>query len=60
VLSLGEAVSHVERLRLARDLLAVKGYDEAAGYGRAAFDVGVRDAARADPRMRMFGLDRAV
>jgi hypothetical protein len=27
VLSLGEAVSHVERLRLARDLLAVKGHD---------------------------------
>jgi hypothetical protein len=30
VLSLGEAVSHVERLRRARDLLAVKGYDASA------------------------------
>ena len=44
-------VGHVERLRRARDLLAVKGYDTSATklacYSRAGFDVGLRDAARA-------------
>jgi hypothetical protein len=68
VLSLGEAkwdkimtVGHVERLRRARDLLAVKGYDTSttklACYSGAGFDVGLRDAARADPRIQLFGLD---
>jgi uncharacterized protein len=68
VLSLGEAkwdkimtVGHVERLRRARDLLAVKGYDTSATklacYSGAGFDVGLRDRARADPRMQLFGLD---
>jgi hypothetical protein len=60
VLALGEAVSHIERLRRARDLLAVKGYDASATmracYSGAGFDVGLRDAARADPRMQLFGL----
>jgi hypothetical protein len=61
MLSLGAAVGHVKRLRRARDLLAVKGYDTSATqlayYSRAAFDVGLRDAAHADPRMRLSGLD---
>jgi hypothetical protein len=61
VLSLGEAVGHVKRLRRARGLLAVKGYDTSATqlacYSGEAFDVGLRDAAHADPRMRLFGLD---
>ena len=43
VLSLGEAVSHVERLLRTRDLLAVKGYDtdatKLACYSGAGFDV---------------------
>jgi hypothetical protein len=68
VLSLGEAkwdkvmgLGHLERLRRARDLLAVKGYNMTATtlgcYSGAGFDAGLRDAARSDPRVQLLGLD---
>jgi uncharacterized protein len=68
VLSLGEAkwdkvmnLGHLERLRRARDLLAVKGYDTRAArltcYGGAAFDPELRDVAAADPLVQLVGLD---
>jgi AAA+ ATPase superfamily predicted ATPase len=68
VLSLGEAkwntrmtAGHLDRLRRARDLLSVKGYDTAetrlACYSGAGFDDSLRDAARADPHVCLIGLD---
>jgi uncharacterized protein len=68
VLSLGEAkwdkvmnAGHLERLRRARDLLAVKGYDTSATrltcYSGAGFDGGLRDVARTDTRVQLIGLD---
>ena len=51
----------LNRSARARDLLAVKRYDTSATklarYSGAGFDVGVRDAAPADPRVQLFGLD---
>lgn len=69
ILSLGEAkwgetlgVGHVERLRRARDLLSVKGYDTAATvlacYGAAGFSAELRAAAKADPHILLVDLDR--
>jgi uncharacterized protein len=68
LLALGEAkwdkvmgAGHLDRLRRARDLLAVKGYDtdttRLACFSGAGFDSGLRDAARADTRVRLVGLD---
>ena len=68
VLSLGEAkwdkvmnLGHLERLRRARDLLAVKGYDTSATrlacYSGAGFDPGLSDVAAADPVVQLVGLD---
>jgi uncharacterized protein len=67
VLSIGEAkwdtvmnLGHLERLRRARDLLAVKGYDTRATqltcYSGAGFDPALGDAA-ADPHIQLVGLD---
>jgi hypothetical protein len=69
VLSLGEAkwgevmdVRHVERLRRARDLLSVKGYDTAATvltcYSGAGFSGELASQAATDPRIQIVGLDR--
>jgi AAA+ ATPase superfamily predicted ATPase len=69
VLSLGEAkwgdvmdVRHVDRIRRARDLLAVKGYNtnEAilACYSGAGFSDGLRSLAAADSRVLLVGLER--
>jgi AAA+ ATPase superfamily predicted ATPase len=69
VLSLGEAkwgdimdVRHLERLRRARDLLSVKGYDTAATtlacYGGAGFSDGLTALAASDSRVLLVGLDR--
>jgi AAA+ ATPase superfamily predicted ATPase len=68
VLSLGEAKwgkvmtpGHVERLRRARDLLAVKGYDTSRTkltcYSGAGFDEDLRAAARGDGLVQLVGLD---
>ncbi len=68
VLSLGEAKwdkvmtpRHLERLRRARDLLSVRGYDvratKLACYSGAGFDAGLRDAARAGQDVTLIGLD---
>jgi hypothetical protein len=68
VLSLGEAkwdkvmtLGHLERLRRARDLLAVKGYDTTAArltcYSGAGFDPELSDAARNDVGVQLIGLD---
>ena len=68
VLSLGEAKwdtvmapGHLGRLRRARDLLAVRGYDTSATrltcYSGAGFDRELRDLARPDPRVHLVGLD---
>ncbi|GGL06897.1 hypothetical protein [Planomonospora parontospora] len=62
VLSLGEAewdkpmgLRHLDRLRRARDLLSVKGYDTSATvpacYGGAEFDADLHAASAADPRV---------
>lgn len=67
VLSLGEAkwdkvmdLGHLARLRRARDLLAVKGYDMTATvltcYSGAGFDAALRGTARSDPQVRLVGL----
>jgi AAA+ ATPase superfamily predicted ATPase len=67
ILSLGEAkwdkimtLGHLERLRRARDLLAVKGYDMSATklacYSGADFDANLREAARADPSVLLIDL----
>ena len=69
ILSLGEAKwdtvmhpGHLERLRRARDLLAVRGYDTGRTrltcYSGAGFDPALRDAAAADPRVQLVGLDQ--
>jgi uncharacterized protein len=69
VLSLGEAkwgdvidVRHLERLRRARDLLSVKGYDTAATilacYSGAGFTDALTSQAAADPRVLLVGLER--
>jgi hypothetical protein len=69
VLSLGEAkwgdvmdIRHVERLRRARDLLAVKGYDTndtvLACYSGAGFSDPLTELADRDPRILLVGLDR--
>lgn len=69
VLSLGEAkwgdvmdVRHIDRLRRARDLLSVKGYDTAATvlacYSGAGFSEALTSQAAADPRILLVGLDR--
>ena len=54
----------LNRSARARDLLAVKGYNTSATklacYSGSGFDVGLRDAARADPGIQLFGLDGAV
>ncbi len=68
VLSLGEAkwdkvmnVGHIERLRRARDLLAVKGYDTSATrlacYSGAGFDPHLVNLAASDPVVQLIGLD---
>jgi len=69
VLSLGEAKwgkvmtpDHVRRLRRARDLLAVKGYDTSATrltcYSGAGFDDDLRAEARRDSLVQLAGLER--
>jgi AAA+ ATPase superfamily predicted ATPase len=69
VLSLGEAkwgevidVRHMDRLRRARDLLSVKGYDTAATtlafYSGAGFSDGLMSLAATDRRVLLVGLDR--
>ena len=69
LLSLGEVKwgevmtpDHVRRLRRARDLLAVQGYDTHATrltcYGGAGFDEDLRAEARRDRRVQLIGLER--
>jgi hypothetical protein len=69
VLSLGEAkwdkamnLGHLARLRRARDLLAVKGYDTSATrltcYSGAGFDRELSEVAAADPVVQLIGLDQ--
>lgn len=54
-------LGHLERLRRARDLLAVKGYDMEATslscYSGAGFDTALRDAARRDQRIQLVTLE---
>jgi AAA+ ATPase superfamily predicted ATPase len=68
VLSLGEAkwdkvmnTGHLERLRRARDLLAVKGYDTGgtrlACYSGAGFDPELANRAADDPAILLVGLE---
>jgi hypothetical protein len=68
ILSLGEVtwdkvmnLGHLDRLRRARDLLAVKGYDTSVTrltcYSGAPFDPGLCGAASADPLVQLVGLD---
>jgi uncharacterized protein len=68
ILSLGEAKwdtvltsAHLDRLRRARDLLAVKGYDTAdtvlTCYGGAGFDAGLRQVAGTKDLVRLIDLD---
>jgi AAA+ ATPase superfamily predicted ATPase len=68
ILSLGEAkwdksmnLGHLERLRRARGLLAVKGYDTNATrltcYSGAGFDSDLREVADAEPLVLLVGLD---
>jgi uncharacterized protein len=68
VLSFGEAkwdkilsIGHLERLRRARDLLAVKGYDTSATRltcdSEAGFVPELRDAAAADTVVQLIGLE---
>lgn len=68
VLSLGEAkwdkvmnAGHLERLRRAKDLLAVKGYDvggtKLACYSGAGFDPELTDLAAHDPAILLVGLE---
>ena len=68
VLSIGEATwdkvtnpGHLERLRRARDLLAVKGYDteqtRLTCYSGAHFDSELADRAAGDPSIQLIGLD---
>ncbi|MDR2985855.1 MAG: ATP-binding protein [Nocardiopsaceae bacterium] len=68
ILSMGEAkwdkvmsIRHLERLRRARDLLSVRGYDTRAAklacYSGAGFDADLREAARADQDVMLISLD---
>jgi uncharacterized protein len=68
VLSLGEAKwdkvmnpGHLERLRRARDLLSVKGYDTTGArltcYSGARFDSELADRAAGDPLIQLVGLE---
>ncbi len=68
VLSLGEAkwdkvmtLQHLERLRRARDLLSVRGYDTRdallACYSGGGFDADLHNAARAGQHVKLIGLD---
>ena len=68
ILSLGEVKwdtvmtpAHLERLRRARDLLAIKGYDttdtELTCYGGAGFDAGLRQLAGTKDLIRLIDLD---
>jgi AAA+ ATPase superfamily predicted ATPase len=68
ILSLGEAKwdtvmtpGHVERLRRARDLLSVKGFDTAdtvlACYSGAGFNTDLRNTARANSQIRLVDLE---
>lgn len=68
ILSLGEAKwdsvmtpGHLERLRRARDLLSVKGFDTTdtvlTCYSGAGFDTNLRETARADAHVLLVGLD---
>ena len=54
-------LGHLERLRRAASLLSVKGYDTSgtrlACYSETGFDSSLRDAARADTRIRLVSLD---
>jgi AAA+ ATPase superfamily predicted ATPase len=67
VLSLGEAkwdkvmtLQHLERLRRARDLLSVRGYDTRDAlltcYSGSGFDDGLRDAARTGQDVKLISL----
>ncbi|MGH3256318.1 MAG: AAA family ATPase [Streptosporangiaceae bacterium] len=69
ILSLGEAkwgetmdTGHLDRLRRARDLLSVKGYQTAgtilACYSGAGFSEGLKTLAANEPRILLVGLDR--
>ena len=52
---------HLERLRRARDLLAVKGYDaeqtRLTCYSGARFDPELADLAAGDPLIQLVGLE---
>jgi uncharacterized protein len=52
---------HLERLRRARDLLAVKGYDteqtRLTCYSGARFDPELADRAAGDPLVRLVGVE---
>ncbi len=54
-------LQHLERLRRARDLLSVRGYDtrdaSLACYCGAGFDDRLRDAARAGQNVKLIGLE---
>jgi uncharacterized protein len=54
-------LGHLERLRRARALLAVKGYDTSATrlacYSGAGFDADLREVAAAEPLVLLIGLD---
>jgi uncharacterized protein len=69
ILSLGEAkwgetmdTRHLDRLRRARDLLSVKGFQTAgtrlACYSGTGFSRGLRTLAASEPRVLLVGLDR--
>jgi uncharacterized protein len=69
ILSLGEAkwgevmgLGHLDRLRRARDLLSVKGYQAADAvlvcYSGTGFSGELRSRAQADPRILLVGLER--
>jgi hypothetical protein len=69
VLSLGEVkwdkimdTGHLDRLRRARDLLAVKGYDTSGTkltcYSGAGFAPELASLAAADPAILLVGLDK--
>jgi hypothetical protein len=55
-------VRYLDRLRRARDLLSVKGYDTAATvlacYSGAGFSDGLTSLAAADPRVLLIGLSQ--
>jgi len=57
----GHEPGHLERLRRARDLLAVKGYDteqtRLTCYSGARFDPELADRAAGDPLIQLVGLE---